>query len=95
MVRMRNFNDYKPTHLIEEGEPWVRKWEKEGHFRVIFGHDARRRRQQGENYLGLDTGVVYGDKLTALVRTATGEEKFLSVPAKEAYEQVKGEIYHR
>ena len=95
MVRMRNFNNDKPTHLIDEGEPWVTKWEKEGEFRVIFGHDARRRLQQGENYLGLDTGVVYGDRLTALIRFPTGEEKFLSVPAKKAYEPIKGVMYHR
>ncbi|CBY12957.1 unnamed protein product [Oikopleura dioica] len=95
MVRMRNFNDNKPTHLIEKGEKWVIKWEKEGEFRVIFGHDARRRLQQGNNYLGLDTGVVYGDRLTALVRLPNGNEKFISVPAKKAYEEVKGVMYHR
>jgi len=95
MVRMRNFNENVPTHLIEKGEKWVKKWEKEGEFRVIFGHDARRRLQQGENYLGLDTGVVYGDRLTALVRLPNGDEKLMSVPAKRAYEEVKGVMFHR
>ena len=93
MVRMRNIGpDGNATHLSDVGEPWVNAWADAGHFRVIFGHDARRRLQQGSNYMGLDTGVVYGNKLTALIRDPSGEERLVQVPAKTAYEKVDGPI---
>jgi hypothetical protein len=61
--------------------------------RVIFGHDSKRRLQKGENYLGIDTGLVYGNKLTALLRLPDGDESLLTVPAHKAYEKVKGVLF--
>ena len=34
---------------------------------VIFGHDAKRGLQQEENAIGLDSGCVYGKKLTGII----------------------------
>lgn len=90
---MRNIGaDGNATHLAEVGEPWVTAWRSDGHCRVIFGHDARRRLQQGPNYLGLDTGLVYGNKLTALLRYPSGEEQLITADAKSVYEKVKGPL---
>jgi len=61
-------------------------------FRIIFGHDAKRRLQKGPNYLGLDTGLVYGNHLSALIRFPDGEENLITVDAKKPYEKVNGPI---
>ena len=34
---------------------------------VIFGHDAKRGLQQEEYAIGLDSGYVYGKKLTGMI----------------------------
>lgn len=96
MVRMRNIaEDGTPTYLRDVGTAWVDKWAEAGRSRVIFGHDAMRRLQQGPNYLGLDTGLVYGNKLTALIREPNGHERLVTVDAKKPYEKVKGPIIKR
>jgi hypothetical protein len=55
----------KSTH--GDRYPWASKWE--GPYRVIFGHDARRGLQLYPAGLavGLDTGAVYGKKLTGYI----------------------------
>lgn len=61
--------------------------------RIIFGHDARRRFQEDTKYIGLDTGAVYGDRLTALIHFPNSTETILSVDSK-AYSPVRGEVIH-
>lgn len=47
--------------------PWAMAWS--GPQRIIFGHDARRgfQRYEGDYAIGLDTGAVYGKRLTGLI----------------------------
>ena len=94
MVRMRNIVNGEPTHLTVNGSQWVDIYERSNQTtRIIFGHDSRRRLQQGSKYLGIDTGAVYGDKLTAMIRYPNGSEQFISVQS-QPYSPVSGPIIH-
>lgn len=62
----------------------------EGPETVVFGHDARRglvrRELDGKPVaIGLDSGCVYGGKLSGWIRS---EDRILSVPAARAYKPV-------
>jgi hypothetical protein len=58
---------------IESWDEWQEQEEKEKTM-VVFGHDARRRLQTGKYALGLDSGCVYGGKLSAWVIGGKGAE---------------------
>jgi hypothetical protein len=64
--------------------PWARLWD--GPQTVFFGHDADRGLQQYEHAIGLDTGCVYGGKLTACILP---ERRLVSVNAKKEYFQYR------
>jgi len=63
-----------------DGVPWGRIWQ--GPQEVIFGHHAKRGIQRYPYATGLDSGCVYGGRLTAYILP---ERKLVSVPAFHAY----------
>ena len=73
----------KWSKKIEAGVPWASKWT--GPERVVFGHDAVRGLQQYPRALGLDTGCVYGKRLTGLLLPA---DALISVPAHKVWAPV-------
>jgi hypothetical protein len=80
LITLRSIRaDGTPSKKIE-GTPWAALWR--GPERLVFGHDAVRGLQQHPWATGLDTGCVYGGKLTALVLP---ERRLVSVPARRAY----------
>eukprot|EP00242_Pyramimonas_sp_CCMP2087_P017604 CAMPEP_0198205590 /NCGR_PEP_ID=MMETSP1445-20131203/9126_1 /TAXON_ID=36898 /ORGANISM="Pyramimonas sp., Strain CCMP2087" /LENGTH=393 /DNA_ID=CAMNT_0043877949 /DNA_START=318 /DNA_END=1499 /DNA_ORIENTATION=+ len=52
-------------HSKPNSTPWACEWRGPSH--LIFGHDARRGFQSHPLATGLDTGCVYGNKLTACI----------------------------
>ncbi len=69
-----------PDRTSREGTPWYEVYDGDRH--VLFGHWPAALPRRGPRAIGLDTGCVYGFKLTAYV-VETGE--FISVPALRAY----------
>lgn len=65
----------------DEGKPWYE--EHRGKKIVLFGHWASSEPRHGPKAIGLDTGCVYGNRLTAYI-VETGE--FKSVPARRVYD---------
>jgi Calcineurin-like phosphoesterase len=61
--------------------PWYESYEEEK--LVIFGHWARNEPLVRSNTICLDTGCVYGGRLTAAIFP---EGRLVSVPAKKAYQ---------
>ena len=67
------------------GVPWVSLWNGPEH--VYFGHDARRGIQNLPHATGLDTGCVYGKKLTGVIIDPSKGWEFIDVPAKQVYNE--------
>lgn len=66
------------------GAPWGSRWPGPQH--VLFGHDAVRGLQQYPHATGLDTGCVYGRKLTGIWLP---EHRLISVPALKAWSPIE------
>ena len=69
---------------VDSGEPWASQWK--GPERVVFGHDAARGLQQYPHALGLDTGCVYGRKLSGLLLPV---DEVVWVPARKAWTPIE------
>lgn len=85
LLKLRSIRkDGSGSERAAEGTPWAALWE--GPPFVIFGHDAVRGLQQHAHAIGLDTGCVYGNRLTAYI---VEEERFVFVPARKAYSEIR------
>mmetsp|Transcript_1297 Transcript_1297/g.1368 ORF Transcript_1297/g.1368 Transcript_1297/m.1368 type:complete len:336 (+) Transcript_1297:130-1137(+) len=78
--KFTHYEHYKQRKSDDDPIPWASVWD--GSF-VIFGHDAKRKLQMYEKAIGLDTGAVYGGKLTGLILSSYSERKLVSVQSKE------------
>lgn len=78
-------NTHKDNDLEQRENPFW--WELyRGDKLIIYGHDARRMLQDHRPFtLGLDSGCVYGNKLTGYLLE---ENKLIQVQAKRAYTRI-------
>lgn len=89
-----NETSYQCTKSEKEGAAWALFWPGPEH--VYFGHDARRRLQDDHEFAtGLDTGCVYGDRLSYVYIKGAREGEICSIKAKKVYEEPKGESFTR
>lgn len=76
-----NPNGEDETELRKLG--WVRWYEVCDHpYTVVYGHSVFESPMVYKNTIGIDTGCVYGNRLTAVILP---ERRFVSVPAKKEY----------
>jgi bis(5'-nucleosyl)-tetraphosphatase (symmetrical) len=62
--------------------PWYEHWEKREPRTLVFGHWAARGLVHRTRVRGLDTGCVWGGRLTAWIAE---DDRLVSVPARRAY----------
>ena len=82
--RKLSFEEYLAAP--EAGYHWSERWT--GPWRVIYGHHAQPALADRGISIGLDTGCVYGGRLTALVLDALEVDtptRFVAVPARRAW----------
>lgn len=95
MITMRNIvvlkdaktgkTSYQCTKSEKEGAAWALFWPGPEH--IYFGHDARRRLQDDHEFAtGLDTGCVYGDRLSYIYIKGPRKGEICSIKAKKVYE---------
>ena len=70
-----------PDRESDAGTPWYELYD--GKKIILFGHWVASKPRHAPKAIGLDTGCVYGGRLTAYV-LETGE--FVSVPARRVYD---------
>jgi hypothetical protein len=71
-----------------EGTPWYDIYDSDKV--ILFGHWPSPTPRMAQRAIGLDTGCVYGNRLTGyIIETA----QFIDVPAKEVYDPPKPAVY--
>jgi len=86
MISMRTLrSDGRPSKRLGDGVPWASLWR--GPELVVFGHDAVTGLQRHRHAIGLDTGCVYGGRLTGLLLP---EREVVSVPALGRHSEPEG-----
>ncbi|XP_028396888.1 uncharacterized protein LOC114520748 [Dendronephthya gigantea] len=90
MLNMRNYVQecLCGSSNIDDGISWGSQWP--GPEFVFFGHDARRRLQKYKHAIGLDTGCLYGLKLTGFMVNVNDQNplqngQFISVDSHSCY----------
>jgi diadenosine tetraphosphatase ApaH/serine/threonine PP2A family protein phosphatase len=73
-----------PKGEERDGDPfWSEVWD--GDRRVVYGHTPRRQAKIDRRAIGIDTGCVYGGRLTAVIFEAAEQWRLIDVAAKRAY----------
>jgi predicted phosphodiesterase len=84
LMNMRTLRpDGTGSRRAEDGDLWGAHWP--GPELVVFGHHATAGLQRHPHAVGIDTGCVYGGRLTAYVLP---DRRCISVPAREVYAPV-------
>ena len=87
LMNMRTLRpDGSGSRRAEDGDLWGMHWP--GPELVVFGHHATAGLQRHPHAIGLDTGCVYGGKLTAYIFP---EDRLVSVPAREVHAPIDAE----
>jgi diadenosine tetraphosphatase ApaH/serine/threonine PP2A family protein phosphatase len=73
-----------PKGEVVDGDPfWADVWD--GDRLIVYGHTPRPEPAIHRRAIGLDTGCVYGGKLSAAVFEEAGKWKLVSVPARSGW----------
>jgi predicted phosphodiesterase len=83
VMHIRNIFDGVTTELTDKGVQWTTEWN--GPEFIVFGHDAKKRIQDTEHALGLDTACVYGERLSCVIYP---DKQIVSVEAKKRYSYI-------
>jgi diadenosine tetraphosphatase ApaH/serine/threonine PP2A family protein phosphatase len=87
LMNMRTLRpDGTGSPRADEGELWGARFQ--GPELAVFGHHALAGLQRHKHAIGLDTGCVYGGRLTAYTLP---DDRLFSVPARAVYSQVDSE----
>lgn len=70
-----------PDRSARDGLPWYSEYS--GEKVILFGHWPAPEPRRGRKAIGLDTGCVYGNKLTAYILET---DEFKDVPARRTYD---------
>lgn len=82
-LKKQSLADLCNLRNLEDGTPWHAHYQSPKP--IIYGHWARQGLCVKENSIGLDSGCVYGKKLSAVILP---ERKIIQVEAKKAYQNV-------
>lgn len=78
MTELRSLGEDRASR---KGTPWYEEYD--GDKVVLFGHWPDSTPRRGKKAIGLDTGCVYGNLLTAYI---VESDEIVSVPARRAYD---------